>query len=158
MLLPGSGARWRNKKLNRLRSALQFCEQHVFDKMLQSDMREKLDGKITIRAHSKKDADDFVYFICTNRLRSNAFAGNVIHFAHQYQMNRLFALCAQRLVDHVALDTFVSTAAVFHRYQIKGNYQRLVDFGRENIAELKTRDDYESLAFSFRCVLTSAIK
>merc|ERR1712087_831080 len=114
--------------------------------MMQSEMVEKQLRRITVHAHSVKDVDDLIFFICTDTLREDANAVNVMQLAHFYQMKRLLAACTKRAADTLSLDTFAQTAKMFDKYEIGAGYlQTLIDFGRQNIADLRKRDDYETM-------------
>ena len=130
----------------------------VFDRMLQNDMMEKRTKQITVHADSVEDVKNLAYFMCTDKLKEGANVMNLIQLAHEYQMRRLIGKCAKQLIDGMTQDTFVETAKMFDKFEINGQYQRLVDFGKANAAELKKRDDYESLSFVFRCILSADIK
>merc|ERR1719203_893174 len=67
----------------------------VFDQMMQSEMMETQLRRITVHAHSAKDVDDLIFFICTDVLRENANAVNVMQLAHFYQMKRLLVACTK---------------------------------------------------------------
>merc|ERR1712154_607992 len=53
-------------------SAILRSASPVFDQMMQSEMMEKQLRRITVHAHSVKDVDDLIYYICTDVLREDA--------------------------------------------------------------------------------------
>eukprot|EP01084_Bolivina_argentea_P026567 49405_1 len=79
----------------------------VFDRMLETNMKEKQEKKIIIYAKDKKDVEDLIYFMCTNILREGSNALNLVHMSHYYEMDRLFTECLNKLVEDISVKNYV---------------------------------------------------
>eukprot|EP01084_Bolivina_argentea_P134998 237959_1 len=130
----------------------------VFDRMLQTNMKEKQENKIVVNAKNISDVEDLVHFMCTNKLSLYANALNLVHMAHYYEMDRLFWQCAKRLVDNISMKNYVETVKIFDKYEIQNGYQTVIDFGKKNLKELQKRDDFLQLSHLFRCIVLNVGK
>lgn len=75
---------------------------------------------------------------------------SLIVIAHLYQLSTLFDACAARIVQNLKVDNYVESARIFHRFEIKDGYDKLVDFGRNRCRRIKKLESYDSLPFAFR--------
>ena len=122
----------------------------VFDNMLKNGMREQNEKRIEVYAKTVEDVKAMTYFMCTNELLSNINPRNLIHLAHFYQMDRLFAKCINEAIQTVSCDNFATTLNIFDKYQIEKGYSALVTFAKKNKAKLKKAKDYDRISFAFR--------
>ena len=127
----------------------------VFERMLTVEMKEKTDKVIEIEAQNEKDVNDMLYFMCTDRLRSDSNALAVIELAHYYQMDRLFSRCIRRLFDTVPIASFVSTICIFDKYEISHKYESLIEFGKKWIEDLRKQNNFDKLPHSVRCMISA---
>eukprot|EP01083_Nonionella_stella_P215729 776170_1 len=125
----------------------------MLNRMLSSDMMEKQEQKIEIKAKTLEDVKDMVYYMSTNKLKKTSNALNVIQLAHYYGMDRLFWECASRLLQHVSVQNFVQTIKTFDTFEIANGYDTLVEFAKKNAKELEETDDFNTLSHAFKCVV-----
>ena len=110
-----------NKHVLKFSANVLCAASKVFERMLTVEMKEKKDKVIEIEAQNEEDVDDMLYFMCTDRLRSDSNALAVIELAHYYQMDRLFSRCVRRLFDTVSVASFVATICIFDKYEISSS-------------------------------------
>ena len=122
----------------------------VFKNVLGNVKGEGNPERIQIVAPGEKDVDDLYYFMCTNKLRLDTNAMNMIQMAHYFQMKRLFEMTVQKLIKDVTIDNFVQTVKLFDEYHIVSGYHKLVDFGLTQINVLRKRPDFDDLPHSFK--------
>lgn len=113
-------------------------------------MLEQQQKRIVVHAKSVKDVEDLLYFMCTDELKEDSDAMNMIHLAQFYQMDGLILKCADRMIKDVTVKNIVVTINVFDRYEISEGYQALVHFAKTNIEELKKENNFLLLSHSFR--------
>ena len=128
----------------------------VFDNMLKNGMREQNEKKIEIVAKSVDDVKALTYFMSTNGLPNKSNPRNLIHLAHYYQMDRLFAKCVKGAIQTVSVDNFATTINIFDKYQIEKEYSALVEFAKKNKELLKKVKDFDKISFAFRCAVLNA--
>eukprot|EP01084_Bolivina_argentea_P191861 329497_1 len=142
----------------RASSVILRCASKVFERMLdpKNNMKEYREKKVVVYARSSNDVFDMLYFMCTNQIRDDFDALQLIHLAHFYEMDRLFWICVNRLVGNVTVDNFVATLHTFDRFEISKGYTTLITFAKDNIGQLKNAKDYLLLSHSFRCGILAA--
>ena len=125
----------------------------VFDSMLSSrnNMLESQQKKIIVHAKSVKDVEDMLWFMSTNKLKSDCNALSLIQLAHFYQMELLVSACANRMIQSLSIKNCIAIITIFDKYGIEQGYERLIDFAKENINKLKKADNYSQLSHAFRC-------
>eukprot|EP01084_Bolivina_argentea_P088816 160350_1 len=126
---------------------------NVFDRILRANMREKEEKKIEVCAKSVKDVKDLLYFMTTNKLKSDGNALNIIELAHYYEMDGLFWKCVNKMLNNISIDNFARTINTFDKYEIKKGYSVLVDFAKKNKDELEDADDFDTIPHSFKCAV-----
>eukprot|EP01084_Bolivina_argentea_P088817 160351_1 len=126
---------------------------NVFDRILSVNMREKEENKIAVYAKSVKDVKDLLYFMTTNKLKSDGNALNIIELAHYYEMDGLFWKCVNKMLNNISIDNFARTINTFDKYEIKKGYSVLVDFAKKNKDELEDADDFDTIPHSFKCAV-----
>ena len=119
-----------------------------------------------------------VYFICTGDLPYEVNAFHMVQLSHMYQvcacshssfdpldgqhitwkrsphqMDRLFYKSAERLCETVTVDNYVKTVEALNKYDIEQGFDWVVPFGKDNIEELKRRDDFTDLSCAFKRVI-----
>eukprot|EP01083_Nonionella_stella_P164871 547078_1 len=62
---------------------------NVFDRMLDTNMREQQENRIEIEAKCTDDVKAMAYFMCTNVLKSDCNAFDIIALAHYYEMDTI---------------------------------------------------------------------
>ena len=90
------------------------------------------------------------YFIIVNDLREDVNALSLILLADLYQLNTLFDACSARILQNLKVDNYVESARIFHRFEIKDGYDKLVDFGKNCYRQIQKLESYDSLPFAFR--------
>eukprot|EP01084_Bolivina_argentea_P088815 160349_1 len=126
---------------------------NVFDRILSTNMREKEEKRIEICAKDVKDVKDLLYFMTTNKLKSDGNALNIIELAHYYEMDGLFWKCVNKMLNNISIDNFARTINTFDKYEIKKGYSVLVDFAKKNKDELEDADDFDTIPHSFKCAV-----
>eukprot|EP01083_Nonionella_stella_P294190 1000317_1 len=125
----------------------------VFDRMLDTDMREKEEKRIEIEAQSVDDIKALIYFMATNVLKDDCNPWNIIALAHYYEMNRLLHQCVDRIIKNINIQNFAKTINVFDKFQIVNGYQQLIQFAKQNVEELKKAPDFDTIPHSFTCCI-----
>eukprot|EP01083_Nonionella_stella_P130855 397254_1 len=129
----------------------------VFDRMMDTNMREKQEKRIEIQAESVDDIKALTYFMITNVLKSDCNPWNIIALAHYYEMNRLLHQCVDRIIKNINIQNFAKTINVFDKFQIVNEYQQLIQFAKQNVEELKKAPDFEDIPHSFKMTLNQII-
>eukprot|EP01084_Bolivina_argentea_P088820 160357_1 len=134
-------------------SVILRASSNVFDRILSVNMREKQEKTIEICAKDVKDVEDLLYFMSTNKLKSDGNALNIIELAHYYEMDGLFWKCVNKMLNNISIDNFARTINTFDKYEIKKGYSVLVDFAKKNKDELEDADDFDTIPHSFKCAV-----
>ena len=130
----------------------------VFRQMLDNEMKEKQEKKITIYAKSYEDVDNMIYFLVTNILRKDANPCNIIRLAHFYEIDRLVMACLNRMIKSLNVDNFIKIVSIFDRYGIEHGYNTLVQFGKKNTKQIRSHPDFSDLSHSFKCIVLGCAK
>ena len=103
-----------------------------------------------------QDVENLVYFMHTNELKDGTDALALIPLAHMYQMDKLLWICTQAIMRDVSCDNLQHTLQIVEKYNFADGFATLVDYGKENIDELKERSDYNDLSVAFRYLIEKA--
>eukprot|EP01083_Nonionella_stella_P185178 674477_1 len=125
----------------------------VFDRMLDTDMREKEEKRIEIEAQSVDDIKALIYFMATNVLKDDCNPWNIIVLAHYYEMNRLVEQCVDGIIKKINVQNFAQTINVFDKFRIGKGYPKLIQFAKQNFDDLKRAPDFDTIPYSFTCCI-----
>eukprot|EP01083_Nonionella_stella_P185180 674480_1 len=125
----------------------------VFDRMLDTDMREKEEKRIEIEAQSVDDIKALIYFMATNVLKDDCNPWNIIVLAHYYEMNRLVEQCVDGIIKKINVQNFAQTINVFDKFRIGKGYPKLIQFAKQNFDDLKSAPGFDTIPYSFTCCI-----
>eukprot|EP00485_Elphidium_margaritaceum_P001687 CAMPEP_0202692112 /NCGR_PEP_ID=MMETSP1385-20130828/6580_1 /ASSEMBLY_ACC=CAM_ASM_000861 /TAXON_ID=933848 /ORGANISM="Elphidium margaritaceum" /LENGTH=356 /DNA_ID=CAMNT_0049347589 /DNA_START=82 /DNA_END=1152 /DNA_ORIENTATION=+ len=138
----------------RVSSILLKAASPVFERMLESTMKESQEKRICVCAQSVDDVRDMIYYLWTNELRPKTDVFSVIKLAHYFELERLKFACINRIIATLSVDNIVDAILTFNRYSIEQGMDTLTEFAVKNKEQIIKHDRCNELPFIFKtCVL-----